>query len=100
MKNLRSTVEAYIGQTNSTKLNIMKEDQGKLLWFRWGTRGALTRASGETTDCPKPLFLWPKCHVVQNVMSIAHREDGGWSDNLTSLVQVLSLMMYQKDAAT
>ena len=68
------------------KLNIAKADRGKLLWFRRGTNGDLTQASGETTDCLKPLFLWPRCHVVQNVMSIDHGKDGGWSDHLTSLV--------------
>jgi hypothetical protein len=52
---------------------------------------------GGDMDCPKPLFLWPRCHVVQNVMSITRGEDGGWSDHLTSPVQVLSQMTYQKD---
>ena len=97
LNNLISTVKAYIEQTNSMELNIVKENQGKLLWFRRGTHGTLTHASGEMMDCPKPLFLWPRCHVVQNIMSIARGEDDGWSAHLTSPVQVLSRMTYQKD---
>jgi hypothetical protein len=100
LKNFRSTIESYIGQTNSTKLNIAKENRGKLLWFRRGTRGTLTHASEETADCPKPLFLWPQCHVVQNVTSITRRKNGGWSDHLASPVHVLSQMTYQKDVIT
>ena len=77
----RSMAGGHIEWWTCTRLNHVREEWGKPLWFLKWTCSASRDTSGKKVVFLKSLSPNPRCHMFQYVKSITRGVGDGWSES-------------------